>query len=466
MLRNFRNRGRHCVVPDFLLLSGLRSKVCDDLHVFIIMIRFVLVFLITLFGSMAGLYGQVFNAVLINSVDSTALAHASVNVHEIQTQIPTDDIGRFSCKLPDSIRFVNFSISAIGCRVNLTHELTGKTIDTIYVEILPKELEGYTIKGLTAENVVRTAVEMIPVNNSDTAFFCSSSYRQYQKINGKYANLVEALPEIMLRLKKERRKIVPDYAFAVTNVRWTRPEHEPGHPESNSIDVPLAENIVHNLDGSSLQPSRFSKYRFAFDTTNKDDRVYVIKYLINDFSLEKHGVINLGTSFWGESYERGVITIERRSFALVRFQRQTYRYRDYTYFVNGGNNWVLPERRYYCELKDAALDMTYRKLNGLWYDDQILYQYTNEYYRGGWGKLEYVVTCYYEWKNDGVSKYTTEKHHDRFFPRMLVYDKVYDHETWTNLSIPFLLSDQHQVFEDLSGGGKRKVFVEQLPMKK
>lgn len=430
------------------------------------MVRLSLILVMTLVSSTAGLYGQLFNAVLINSVDTAVLSHASVNVHEIRAQYLTDDYGRLSFKLHDSIRIVNFSIAAIGCRVNLTHERTNKALDTIYVEILPKELEGYTIKGLSAENVVRKAVEMMPVNNGDTAYFCASSYRQYQKINGKYANLIEALPEVMVRVKHKRGKLVPDYGFAVTTARWTQPEYEPGHPESNSIDIPLAENIVHNLEGSSLLPTRFSKYRFAFDTNNKDDKVYVIKYLINDFSLEKHGVSNLGTSFWGESYERGVITIECGTFALVRFQRQTFRYRDYTYFVNGGNNWVLPERRYYSELKDAALDVAYRKENDLWYADRILYHYTNEYYRGGWGKLEYVVTCYYEWKNDGISKYTTDQHHDKFFPAMLVYDKVFDRKKWTNLSIPFILADQHQVFEDLSNKGSRALFVDQLPVKK
>ncbi|MBL7693135.1 MAG: hypothetical protein JNM41_16195 [Flavipsychrobacter sp.] len=427
------------------------------------MIRLAFMIVISVLGSIARLNGQVFNAVLVNGVDKTVLSHASVNVHEIQAQFFTDDKGRISFKLHDSIRTVNFSIAAIGCKVNLTHERTRKALDTIYVEILPKELEGYTIKGLSAENVVRKAVEMIPVNCGDTAYFCRSSYRQYQKINGKYANLVEALPEIMVRVKRVRGKLVPDYAFAVTNARWTKQVFEPGHPESNSIDVVLAENIVHNLEGSSLLPTRFSKYRFAFDTTNKDGSVYVIKYLINDFSVEKHGVSNLGTSFWGESYERGVITIERATFALVRFQRQTYRYRDYTYFVNGGNNWVLPERRYYCELRDAALDITYRKENAQWYADRILYHYTNEYYRGGWGKLEYVVTCNYEWRNDGISKYTTEQHHDRFFPAMRIYDKVYDSGQWANLSFPFVLADQHNVFEDLSKGGREKLFVEQLP---
>jgi hypothetical protein len=430
------------------------------------MVRLVLILVITLVSSTMGLYGQVFNAVLINSVDSNVLSHASVNVDELRAQFLTDDHGRLSFKVHDSIRTLRFSIAAIGCRVNLTHIRTDKLLDTIYVEILPRELEGYTIKGLSAENVVRKAVEMIPVNNGDTAYFCASSYRQYEKINGKYANLLEATPEIMVKVRKEKSKLRPKLAYAVSNARWTQPVYEPGHPETNSIDVLLAENIVHNLEGSSLLPTRFSKYRFAFDTTNKDDKVYVIKYLINDFSLEKHGVSNLGTSFWGESYERGVITIERGSFALVRFQRQTYRYRDYTYFVNGGNNWVLPERRYYSELKDAALDVAYRKQNDLWYADRILYHYTNEYYRGGWGKLEYVVTCYYEWKNDGISKYTTEQHRDRFFPSMLVYDKVYDREKWTNLSIPFLLADQHQVFTDLSGGESRQIFVDHLPVKK
>lgn len=430
------------------------------------MIRFALMIVICVFGSMARLHGQVFNAVLVNSADNTVLSHASVNVHEIQAQFLTDDKGRLSFKLHDSVRIVNFSIAAIGCKVNVTHKRTHKALDTIYVEIMPEELDGYTIKGLSAEKVVRKAVEMIPVNFGDTAYFCRSSYRQYQKINGKYANLVEALPEIMVKVKRVRGKLVPEYAFAVTNARWTKQAYEPGHPESNSIDVVMAENIVHSLDGSSLLPLRFSKYRFAFDTTNKDDSVYVIKYLINDFSVEKHGVCNLGTSFWGESYERGVITIERETFALVRFQRQTYRYRDYTYFVNGGNNWVLPERRYYCELRDAGLDITYRKENARWYADRILYHYTNEYYRGGWGKLEYVVTCNYEWQNDGISKYTTEQHHDRFFPAMLVYDKVYDSGRWANLSIPFMLADQHQVFEDLSNGGRDKLFVEQLPAKK
>ncbi len=430
------------------------------------MVRLALILVMTLLSSMAGLYGQVFNAVLINSVDTSVLAHASVNVHEIRAQFLTDDHGRLSFRLSDSVRIVSFSIAAIGCRVNLTHKRTNKPLDTIYVEILPRELEGYTMKGLSAENVVRKAVEMMPVNNRDTAYFCSSSYRQYEKINGRYANLLEATPEIMVKVTTHRGRLVPKLAYAATKVRWTEPVFEPCYPELNTIEIPLAENIVHNLENSSLLPTRFSKYRFAFDTTNKDANVYVIKYLINDFSVEKHGVTNLGNSFWGESYERGVIIIDRETYALVGFRRNTYRYRDYTYFVNGGNNWVLPERRYYLELRDASLDIRYRREKGMWYVDRILYQYTNELYRGGWGKLEFVVTNFYEWQNDGVSKYTTEEHHKNFFPAMLVYNKVYDRDKWTNLSIPFLLADQHQVFMDISNDGKRPIFVTQLPGRK
>ncbi len=413
--------------------------------------KYTLLLLLVLFQSSGYIRAQLFRGVIINSIDSTVVPNAAVSVGLLQRTFITNDKGEFSFQKPTPrMSTLELTVSAIGCKATILYHITNEPLERIYVEILPNTLADYTIVGLSAEEVVSNAVKLIPENNTDSGFFASSSYRQYQKINGKFSNYIEAKPVVMFGVQKKKNRLLGSEAFAVSRLRRTALVYEPGHPNSNNIAQLMEENVVYHLEGSSMDPAKFSKYRFTFDTSIKNDSYYVVKYFINDFSLEKHGVEQLGNSFWGESYEKGELRIERGSFALISLKRNTYRYRNYTYPKNGGNNWVMPEKRYYVELRDGELELQYTKMNGKWYPYRMNHRFTNEFYRGGWGSMEYVVTCYYEWQNDSVSRYTTDEYHDRFFPKMQVWNIPYDAAYWKNENFPFHFNLKEAVFKELA----------------
>ncbi len=391
-----------------------------------------------------------FRAVLINAIDSTTVRDAAITIPEINKTVITNSNGLFEFNVPATYKQLSLRISAIGCKTTVTHVRTFDTLERVYVEILPSLLNDFTVVGLSAADVVKKAVAAIPGNYADSSYFSYSSYRQYQVINGRYRNLLEAKPVVLFNLRKTPTQITSKEAFAVTQTRRSEFAYEPGRPELNNIADLFADNPIYHLEEGSLLPGRFDEHvRFAFDTTEKVEGCYVINYLISGFSLETHGVFGLYRSraFRGESWEKGKLIIERNGFAIRYFERYACRHKGYTY--PRFNNLVYPAKKYFMNFTDAVLTATYAPKNGRWYLETLTHQYTNEFYRAQFATKDYVVTCFYEWRQDSATRYTTEEYKNNFNSRMLTRKLGYDPSLWTNDNFPFLLHRKDDVYKDL-----------------
>jgi len=407
-----------------------------------------------LFGASAA--GQtLFKGVVINSIDSSVIPYAAVSIKETDKSVLTDDKGGFSFAIPGNIRSVTLSIAAIGIKNTVVFHYPFDSIEKVYVDVTANSLTEFSVKGLSAEEVVKIAVASIPANYADSSYFDYSFYRRYQKLNGRFVNLFEAYPVVMFRLSKGRKAINSKEAFAVTQLRRTT-----FHPdimnasEDNPIDL-VTLNPVYHLEQSSLNPEKFPNYHFSFDTTSKT-KDYVINYVCNDFATDIHGMVDFAErDLKGEEWEKGELVIDRTSFAIKKFHRKSLRHKDYTYkMLPIPNNLIVYDgHKYFFEFIGGDLDAEYEQRGGKWYLEKITRQYTHEFYTPVFNEKAFSITDNFEWYSDSISRYTTGDFVNRFYSKMATAIHGYDTGFWANSDFPFYYSDKETIYKDLLRDG-------------
>ena len=133
-----------------------------------------------------------FKAILLSQQDSTPVAFAIVKMIETGNFAQTNSKGEFHFQIPQNLKKLHFEISAIGFHDTIIYNRTHSAIEKIYINRSPVSLSQVNIKGLTAKETVKKAVDMIPINYSDSSFASFSFFRQYDKVNGVFKNLIEA----------------------------------------------------------------------------------------------------------------------------------------------------------------------------------------------------------------------------------------------------------------------------------
>ena len=396
-----------------------------------------------------------FSGILINKLDSTIIPFAALRIPEIDKATLTDAKGAFTFDIPTEINKITLNISAIGCKTTVTYARPYNKAEQVYIDLLPNALNDVAIKGLSAEDVVRKAVASIPANYADSSYFSYSLYRYYEQVNGKFINLIEAEPVVMFRLSKDSKEISANEAFVIKNVRRSR-LRPIINGESNKEDLPMimSENPVYHLSVGALAPHKLSNYSFSFDT-GSHSADYVVNYICKDFSSDTHKMLTVIGSFFGESWEKGKLIIDRGSFAIKQCQRTTIRYPEYTYPRN--NNFLLPDRKYTAELVDAELEVNYEQVNSKWYVKSIYHRYANDYFTTGpmGGKKAYTINDAFEWESMALSKYTTKDVVDMFaatdpFKKM---NFAYDKHFWDEVAFPFHFYSKDSVYHDLERNG-------------
>ncbi len=402
-------------------------------------------------------YAQnIFNGILRNSLDSSAIPSAGITLKETGTTVLTNDSGRFQFFLNRNPKQVTITIEAIGAKktLNIKHPFDKEQI--IYLDISANMLDEFALKGLSAEEVVHMAVASIPANYADSGYFDYSFYRRYQKVNGRYMNLMEAYPAVMFRLTKNKQRINSVEAFAVNELRRTTFHSDISNViEDNPVDL-LEVNPVYHLQGSSLYPGRFSSYSFSFDTVNKSIDEYHIKYRCNSFSSDHHGILDYDErNLKGETWETGELVIERRSFAIKKFHRISHRHEDYDYIrLPQPNNRVSYFYRYYFfSFVGGDLLAEYAPHNGKWYLKKLTRQYTDEFEDYLIGTTDFSITDNFEWYSGTISRYTTADYVDKFFSKMATAIHSYDTAFWDQAVPPFQYIDLPTICNDLRKGG-------------
>ncbi|MCX6233067.1 MAG: hypothetical protein NTZ33_16180 [Bacteroidetes bacterium] len=415
------------------------------------------------------LFGQYsFKGILLCKQDSTPVQFAIVKSLDIGSFVQTNFEGEFHFQIPPNLKVLHFEISAIGFHDTITYRLTHKTAEKIYVNKQPLSLSIFTVKGLSAVETVRKAVDMIPANYLDSSFASFSFFRQYQKVNGEFKNLAEAQTVILFRLSASKKGISVSNGFYVEQMRRNNFKFDINdyYYEQNSIADLLDQDPVYNLLSGALNPNAFYFYTFNFDTSNKTDD-YVITYSCREFTNDEHGVSNIRDLGWNnEGREEGRFVIDRNSFAFKKIERNSYRNLDYHYPLH--NNCLLPSMKYFCEFTDGKLYTEYEEINGKWALKKICQSFTNDYW-GLTGLKEYSITDIYEWYSDSITHYIKSYLADKFYEKTSLpsCDYIYNKMKW-NKSLPaFHYSTKNEVYHDLEkqfaieeqfeNNGKRKI---------
>lgn len=392
-----------------------------------------------------------FKGILLSKQDSTPVAYAIIKLVDFAIYAETKSNGEFKLRLPSNNRELHFEIFAIGLRDTVCYQRTFSGTEKIYVDKTPVILSPATIKGLSAMETVKKAVSLIPANYTDSSFAAFSFYRQYEKINGEFKNLVEAQSVVSFKLSLSKNKIKSEYGFDIETMRRSNYEYvidDLQYDDFNFTEL-LNQNPVYNLTESSLNPNAFSFYRFNFDTANKTDD-FVINYTCFDFSSETHGVSNIRDLDWrGESWEEGRIVIDRKTFAFKKIERTAHRNKEFHYPKN--NNYLLQSKKYYEEFVDGNLVTEYEEVKGKWFLKKICYKYTNVFYNALTNNKEFTITEISEWYCDSVSHYINTGLADKFFKDapLPLYVYKYDPSQWNKALPAFFFYKQEDVYRDL-----------------
>lgn len=392
-----------------------------------------------------------FKGILLCKQDSTPIQFAIVKSIDINSFAQTNAKGEFRFQIPLSFKELHFEISAIGVHDTIIVNRKSITSEVIYVDKLPLTLSTVSVKGLSARETVKKAVDMIPENYLDSSFASFSFFRQYEKVNGEFKNLIEAQTIVLFQFSALKNRISLSNGFVIEQMRKNNFKYDIDdfNYHQNDIADLLNEDPVYNLLTGSLNPNAFYYYTFSFDTANKTDD-FVIIYSCREFSSETHGVDNLRDLGWnGEGREEGKLTIDHNSFAFKKIERTAYRNKDFNYPKN--NNWVLPSRHYYGEFVSGKLVTEYEQHNAKWRLKKICHSYTNEFFLGQTAKKTFIITDNFEWHSDSITHFIGSDLVDKFFIDTYLPSCVYTYnkEQWDKALPQFYFFNKEDVYHDL-----------------
>ncbi len=166
--------------------------------------------------------GQNFKGKLVNKTDSTALAFAAIKLSETGKYATTDEKGEFTLPISEAASLLHLEVSYVGCKTSATITPKANAINTIYVACAPSTLNEIVIEGLTAKEIVKRALMSIPKNYADSSYASPSFYRQYQRVNGKFRNLIEAQTMVMFNVSTSDDQLLAKESFATEHLRRSK----------------------------------------------------------------------------------------------------------------------------------------------------------------------------------------------------------------------------------------------------
>lgn len=408
--------------------------------------HFILVVLLLICSKF--LPAQTFRGSLLNQIDSSAMPFAIVKCLENGEQTATNEKAEFELQIPAGASTIHFEISFVGCHTALAYKPGNTTNHLVYATCSLTTLKDIEIEGLTAKEVVRRAVAAIPKNYSDTSYAAQSFYRQYEKVNGVYTNLIEAQCMLMFNLSSTTSELKAKEALAIQELRRSNALETPGSRENDLFDL-FNQNPIYHLEQSSINLKALNFCTFRFDTAATSDK-YIIHYQCTNFTTENHGISNYeNQDFNGEAFESGTLTIDKEQFAIIKFERQTFRNKSYHYPKN--NNFILPDRKYTEEFKEGSLVATYEKKENKWFLKQLLRSYTNEFYKTGIYEKAYTITTNFEWSCLQTTRFIDEQLLNKFYFNTNIQSFKYQYhpQQWLNKLPAFHYSTQQVLWNDL-----------------
>lgn len=392
--------------------------------------------------------GQNFKGKLVNKTDSTALAFAAIKLSETGKYATTDEKGEFTLPISEAASLLHLEVSYVGCKTSATITPKANAINTIYVACAPSTLNEIVIEGLTAKEIVKRALMSIPKNYADSSYASPSFYRQYQRVNGKFRNLIEAQTMVMFNVSTSDDQLLAKESFATEHLRRSK-YYEIEQFDRDNINDLMNKNPVYHLAESSLNPNALEFYLFSFDTSASENS-YIINYKCFNFTSENHGITNYATAgIDAEGRESGKLTIDKNSFAITKFERKALRNKGYNYPKY--NNFVLPDRKFTQEFVEGHLLVEYELINGKWYLKTMVHSYTNEFYRTQTYEKAYTISDCFEWHANSVTRSINKELINKFYfnPDLFNEKYSYNNAQWELPMPAYYYFEKQAIYKDL-----------------
>jgi hypothetical protein len=319
---------------------------------------------------------------VINAWNSQPIAGAALNITPLQISLLTDSSGQFQVTIPEGTESLTIQVKALG--VDSVYTLFPQSSMLAELRIVPRsfELAAATISGLNARQVVQQAIRAIPKNYPDSNYVYYGFYRQYQKADQGFQNLVEAQIAAAVFPEPVRKELQARQLFAVLRSKrfGIKPTRIGDVDLRDGLSEQLfEENPVYFLGNSSFGGRLFDISRFRFDSSYSGIDEYRILYSC-ELSSEDHGfgqkfAISTGCN---ESTESGMLIIDRKTFAFKRIQRSAVRRPQFNYYYI--SNYVPAPGKISRELVNGQLDIQYVQRGSKWVLSQISHGYFNDYY--------------------------------------------------------------------------------------
>ncbi|RYD51022.1 MAG: carboxypeptidase regulatory-like domain-containing protein [Sphingobacteriales bacterium] len=319
---------------------------------------------------------------VLNAWNQAPIAGALVNADSLHVTVLTDSAGQFRLSVPENAESLTVRVKALG--VDTTYTLFPQSSMLAELWVTPRNIELATaiISGKTARQVVQQAIRAIPKNYPDSNYVCYGFYRQYQKSETGFQNLVEAQIAAAVFPEPTRKGLQASQLFAV--LRSKRFGIKPTQIGDVEIRDGLSEqlfeeNPVYFPGNSSFAGRLFDISRFRFDSSYSGTDEYRILYTC-DLSSEDHGFNQkfATSSSYNESTESGMLIIDRTTLAFKRIQRTAVRRPNFSYYYM--QNYVRAPGKLSRELVNGQLDVQYIQRGTKWFLLQISHGYFNDYY--------------------------------------------------------------------------------------
>lgn len=387
---------------------------------------------------------QTYSAALINKNDSLILPFASIKLKETGKFTTANDKGEFVFEIQNKLSELTFEIYYLGCNQTIKATNVQNKLNKIYIDCSPFLLKDISVNGMPAKDIVKKAISLIPLNYFDSSYASPCFYRQYSKTNNFFKNLVEVHGVTVFNLTAQNKDITSKEALAVEKIRRSK-YYKIEDFEFNNFADHMSQNPIYHLTKGSLNPSALDFYQYTLDSVTSAG--YNITYTCSTFSSENHGVD--GEAFDGESTEYGNLTIDKTSFAIKKFVRNTKRNKEYKYPKY--NNFVLPLKRFTEEFVEGQLVVEYQFTRNKWFLKSIVHSYTNEFFRTQTYDKTYVITEFHEWYAKGYTRRIDQNLLDKFHFNPALYSVNYrfNKNDWSG-EIPFYYNKSDVVYKDLS----------------
>jgi hypothetical protein len=345
-----------------------------------------------------------------------------------------DAKGAFSLTVDTSHNYGHLIFSAIGyeSKVISVDSLISTLNGIVIVKARAYDIPVVQIEGLTAKQIIKKTIDMIPENYASDTFYSKCFYRQYHEENNFYVRLIEATLYLKNTSSKNKNSVSDKERCRVLQLRRSNNYEMNGEKHGDHFFDLLSENPVYHASGTVLNSKALNSFKFLFGSDENDSMYHI-------FYSEK----NSG----GEKIQKGELFIDKRTFAIIKFTKEEQ--------PNDGAFVRYPEVKsvpYRWEFQNGKVIAEYKYYNGKMFLASLCKTYTHQLYDNKVNAKEYLVTENFELKIDS-------NFYSRNFPCNFNFSAVsnlyyshyaYDRNFWNNCSLPeFIFENSKNVIDDL-----------------